>query len=292
MDMVTNFCDISQTSERFTFSDTNAGVDVRPARHRPAILERSRSSSSSIIAPKAIKPYAQLINNNLYGAPPPSSVVDNEFNRNEDAASRLQFGAPTAEFVGENAETRLENLVGYNDTIARQFSYNTLNLQQVESDRLKINTTNYFNLNEYSKQLAVSSKRYEDAEDDKFKPISLSDEKPAWNLNANVYNTSVTDLRAPGRMCGERVNVRRRRNSAPSVSSSTRQPSPTVVKKRRLAANARERRRMNGLNEAFDRLREVIPSIGSDHKLSKFETLQMAQTYIAALCDLLERTPR
>lgn len=29
--------------------------------------------------------------------------------------------------------------------------------------------------------------------------------------------------------------------------------SPTVMKKRRLAANARERRRMNGLNTAFDR---------------------------------------
>lgn len=63
----------------------------------------------------------------------------------------------------------------------------------------------------------------------------------------------------------------------------------TVLKKRRLAANARERRRMNGLNEAFDKLRDVVPSLGADHKLSKFETLQMAQTYISALCDLLER---
>ncbi|XP_059468859.1 transcription factor ATOH1-like [Neocloeon triangulifer] len=67
-------------------------------------------------------------------------------------------------------------------------------------------------------------------------------------------------------------------------------PSPTVVKKRRLAANARERRRMNGLNDAFDRLREVVPSLGNDHKLSKYETLQMAQTYIGALCELLERS--
>lgn len=73
---------------------------------------------------------------------------------------------------------------------------------------------------------------------------------------------------------------------------SERATSPTIVKKRRLAANARERRRMNGLNEAFDRLREVIPSLGEDHKLSKFETLQMAQTYISALCDLLERGKR
>jgi atonal protein 1/7 len=66
-------------------------------------------------------------------------------------------------------------------------------------------------------------------------------------------------------------------------------PSPAVMKKRRLAANARERRRMNGLNEAFDKLREVVPSLGADHKLSKYETLSMAQTYIAALCDLLDR---
>lgn len=60
-----------------------------------------------------------------------------------------------------------------------------------------------------------------------------------------------------------------------------------IVKTRRVAANARERRRMHGLNDAFDRLREVIPCLGSDRKLSKFETLQMAQTYIAALQELL-----
>ncbi|XP_063885670.1 class A basic helix-loop-helix protein 15-like [Scylla paramamosain] len=60
-----------------------------------------------------------------------------------------------------------------------------------------------------------------------------------------------------------------------------------VLRKRRLAANARERRRMNGLNDAFDRLREVIPALSGDQKLSKFETLQMAQTYISALVELL-----
>ncbi|XP_026817026.1 uncharacterized protein LOC113556348 [Rhopalosiphum maidis] len=66
--------------------------------------------------------------------------------------------------------------------------------------------------------------------------------------------------------------------------------SPTIARKRRLAANARERRRMNGLNEAFDRLREAIPtSIEDEHKLSKYETLQMAQSYISALCDLLDQ---
>ena len=63
---------------------------------------------------------------------------------------------------------------------------------------------------------------------------------------------------------------------------------PPVVKKRRLAANARERRRMHGLNVAFDKLREVVPGISSDRKLSKYETLQMAQSYINALSDLLQ----
>ena len=66
-------------------------------------------------------------------------------------------------------------------------------------------------------------------------------------------------------------------------------PGVEVMRKRRLAANARERRRMNSLNDAFDRLRDVVPSLGNDRKLSKFETLQMAQTYISALYELLQR---
>lgn len=64
-------------------------------------------------------------------------------------------------------------------------------------------------------------------------------------------------------------------------------PSKDILRKRRVAANARERRRMESLNVAFDKLRSVIPSFGDDTKLSKYETLQMAQTYIAALKDLL-----
>lgn len=63
---------------------------------------------------------------------------------------------------------------------------------------------------------------------------------------------------------------------------------PQVMKKRRLAANARERRRMNNLNSAFDRLRDVVPALGNDRQLSKYETLQMAQSYITALCELLQ----
>lgn len=64
---------------------------------------------------------------------------------------------------------------------------------------------------------------------------------------------------------------------------------PLVLRKRRLAANARERRRMQNLNQAFDRLRTFLPQLGQDRQLSKYETLQMAQTYILALYDILEQ---
>ena len=53
-------------------------------------------------------------------------------------------------------------------------------------------------------------------------------------------------------------------------------------------ANARERRRMNGLNDAFDRLREVVPNVNSEQKMSKIETLLVAQTYIKALAKLMD----
>lgn len=65
--------------------------------------------------------------------------------------------------------------------------------------------------------------------------------------------------------------------------------SPTVWKKRRLAANARERKRMENLNEAFDRLRQYLPQLSNDQKLSKHETLQMAQSYISELDHLLRK---
>ncbi|XP_061546673.1 transcription factor atoh7 [Phyllopteryx taeniolatus] len=62
--------------------------------------------------------------------------------------------------------------------------------------------------------------------------------------------------------------------------------------RRRMAANARERKRMQGLNTAFDRLRKVVPQWGQDKKLSKYETLQMALSYIMALNRILTDTKR
>ena len=94
----------------------------------------------------------------------------------------------------------------------------------------------------------------------------------------------VRQRKAKGQQQARPLRGRRKRPA-----SGTTPPPVEVVKKRRSAANARERRRMNGLNDAFERLREVVPQLGSDRKLSKFETLQMAQTYIGALAELLQR---
>ena len=45
-------------------------------------------------------------------------------------------------------------------------------------------------------------------------------------------------------------------------------PTPTIMKHRRNMANARERKRMNGLNDAFERLREVVPNVNTEQVCS------------------------
>ena len=69
---------------------------------------------------------------------------------------------------------------------------------------------------------------------------------------------------------------------------------PQGVTKRRKAANQRERKRMNGLNDAFERLRDHVPMLASsasgEKKLSKMDTLRMANIYIRHLAQLLQPT--
>ena len=42
------------------------------------------------------------------------------------------------------------------------------------------------------------------------------------------------------------------------------------------------------LISGFDRLRTVLPGLGPERQLSKYETLQMAQSYISELNELLK----
>lgn len=57
---------------------------------------------------------------------------------------------------------------------------------------------------------------------------------------------------------------------------------------RRVKANARERSRMHGLNDALENLRGIMPCHSKTQKLSKIETLRLARNYICALSEALE----
>jgi len=61
---------------------------------------------------------------------------------------------------------------------------------------------------------------------------------------------------------------------------------PRVVK-RRCTANKKERRRTQSINTAFSSLREHIPGIPGDTKLSKIKTLKHAIAYINHLMEML-----
>lgn len=108
---------------------------------------------------------------------------------------------------------------------------------------------------------------------------------PSYRRTGKTSSLKVRDLcRLKGSLGGPEVDDGcAQRQRAPSTKAVN-----GVQKQRRVAANARERRRMHGLNHAFDELRSVIPAFDNDKKLSKYETLQMAQIYINALADLLQ----
>uniref|UniRef100_A0A8D8T196 Protein dimmed n=1 Tax=Cacopsylla melanoneura TaxID=428564 RepID=A0A8D8T196_9HEMI len=76
---------------------------------------------------------------------------------------------------------------------------------------------------------------------------------------------------------GSALSARRKRNALSSRERNL----------RRLESNERERMRMHSLNDAFEQLREVIPHVKMERKLSKIETLTLAKNYIMALTNVI-----
>lgn len=148
---------------------------------------------------------------------------------------------------------------------------------KTEPMKSEAKTPDLYDVNTYDSFISASSELSSLSEQDKYTYGNFN----FFTLKKTAFDNNNT---ARGIECAEKKTGRVRKRTVVR----DRPASPTVLKKRRLAANARERRRMNGLNEAFDRLRQVIPNLDAEQKLSKFETLQMAQTYIAALRELLE----
>ncbi|XP_030702002.2 class A basic helix-loop-helix protein 15 [Globicephala melas] len=83
------------------------------------------------------------------------------------------------------------------------------------------------------------------------------------------------------------LRSRRARAQGARAEGGRRRPGPGSRREssvqRRLESNERERQRMHKLNNAFQALREVIPHVRADKKLSKIETLTLAKNYIKSL---------
>uniref|UniRef100_A0A1I8NA72 BHLH domain-containing protein n=1 Tax=Musca domestica TaxID=7370 RepID=A0A1I8NA72_MUSDO len=61
------------------------------------------------------------------------------------------------------------------------------------------------------------------------------------------------------------------------------------VAQQRQAANLRERRRMQSINEAFEGLRSHIPTLPYEKRLSKVDTLKLAISYITFLSEMVKK---
>ncbi|CAL1275654.1 unnamed protein product [Larinioides sclopetarius] len=90
-----------------------------------------------------------------------------------------------------------------------------------------------------------------------------------------------------------RIETEIRRKVAKKAPKPKQRPAP-LSKYRRRTANARERSRMQEINDAFETLRKVVPQFpskaGADNtKLTKITTLRLAVNYIAALSQILKQ---
>lgn len=79
---------------------------------------------------------------------------------------------------------------------------------------------------------------------------------------------------------------RHRSSSIRSEASNETSKSEDETSDHRTLANVRERQRTQALNDAFNALRRIIPTLPSD-KLSKIQTLRLATKYIDFLCQIL-----
>ncbi|XP_017534202.3 heart- and neural crest derivatives-expressed protein 1 isoform X1 [Manis javanica] len=90
---------------------------------------------------------------------------------------------------------------------------------------------------------------------------------PTAAAAAAAYNPDARPGQSPGRLETLGGRLGRRKGSGPK----------------------KERRRTESINSAFAELRECIPNVPADTKLSKIKTLRLATSYIAYLMDVLAK---
>ncbi|KAM8839325.1 pancreas transcription factor 1 subunit alpha [Synchiropus splendidus] len=77
-------------------------------------------------------------------------------------------------------------------------------------------------------------------------------------------------------------------HSGPLLKTRRRMRSEMEMQQLRQAANIRERRRMQSINDAFEGLRSHIPTLPYEKRLSKVDTLRLAIGYINFLAELVQ----
>ncbi|KAG8244449.1 protein dimmed-like [Homalodisca vitripennis] len=115
----------------------------------------------------------------------------------------------------------------------------------------------------------------------------LADSKSSRKHTANQPDTDSSSISDETSGLGDSLTGRSRISSA--TSGRRRKPILNAREKnmRRLESNERERMRMHSLNDAFQSLREVIPHVKKERRLSKIETLTLAKNYIMALTNVI-----
>ena len=101
----------------------------------------------------------------------------------------------------------------------------------------------------------------------------------------NCTRTFFKDTNLSGPLIDDLTNCKRRRKR--KSGSGIREP---VVQ--RHAANMRERKRMQSINEAFEGLRHHIPTLPYEKRLSKVDTLRLAIGYIGFLTEIINSDVR
>ncbi|XP_065209710.1 uncharacterized protein LOC135838085 [Planococcus citri] len=142
-------------------------------------------------------------------------------------------------------------------------------------------------------------------------PISNPNTKYDCNLNSvggygsapesatGIYNMQHTTNGGGGpsefyyndhRICDQEsyISSQHKRILSPTTAGAVALTTTTIVPvKKRNTANKKERRRTQSINTAFAELRDRIPNVPSDTKLSKIKTLRLATSYISYLLDVL-----
>lgn len=111
------------------------------------------------------------------------------------------------------------------------------------------------------------------------------------------FNCSPEKNSSPPLWCQPQVPVEQQKPRIVMVNQSERYTRPRnsgkpkrkriISFEQRKAANIRERRRMFSLNEAFDYLRQRLPTFSFERRLSRIETLRLAITYIGFMGDVV-----